>query len=237
MTEASVAPIIHSEPTAPRPVVTVHFAQSLDGRIATRTGDSQWVSGSQSLRLAHQLRASHDAVMVGIGTALIDNPRLTVRLARGRSPRRIVVDSTLRIPLDARVLAEGADQTILATTTRAAPERIRAVEERGATVLFAARNPRGQVDLSDLLARLAARDIGSILVEGGRGLITAMLQDALVSRLVICIAPKVIGAGIEAIGDLDVRRLADALTFSRYHFSLLGEDMIFDGQLATSPSR
>ncbi|MGH2461022.1 MAG: RibD family protein, partial [Chloroflexota bacterium] len=104
-------------------------------------------------------------------------------------------------------------------------------------VLIAARNPRGQVDLPDLLARLAARDVGSILVEGGRGLITAMLQDRLADRLVICIAPKVIGAGVEAIGDLDVRRLDDALTFSRYHFSPLGEDVIFDGQLATSPSR
>ncbi|MGH2461600.1 MAG: RibD family protein, partial [Chloroflexota bacterium] len=133
MTDADVAPIIHSEPTTPRPMVTVHFAQSLDGRIATRTGDSQWVSGPRSLRLAHRLRADHDVVMVGVGTALVDNPRLTVRLSRGNSPRRVVVDSTLRIPLDAQVLADGADTTILATTARAAPERIRAIEERGAT--------------------------------------------------------------------------------------------------------
>lgn len=236
MTDARIAPVIRSEPAAPRPTVTIHVAQTLDGRIATRTGDSQWVSGPRSLRLAHQLRAEHDAVMVGIGTALADNPRLTVRLARGRSPRRIVVDSTLRIPLDSRVLADRAAETILATTARAAPDRIRAVEERGATVLIAAQNPRGQVDLSDLLARLAARDVGSILVEGGRGVITAVLHDRLADRMVICIAPKVIGAGIEAIGDLDIHRLGEALTFSRSCFSLLDEDVIFDGQLAAPPS-
>lgn len=220
----------------PRPTVTVHFAQSLDGRIATRCGDSQWISGSASLRLAHQLRASHAAVMVGIGTVLADDPRLTVRLAPGRSPRRVVVDSTLRIPLDARVLSAAADGTILATTSRATPERIRAVEQRGATVLIATQDPDGRVSFSDLLAQLQARDIGSVLVEGGHGLITTALRARLADRLVICIAPKVIGAGIDAIGDLEIRRLGGALTFRQSHFFPLGEDIIFDGTLAAAPT-
>src|SRR5207248_11623610 len=91
-----------------RPRVTMHYAQTLDGRIATRTGQSQWISGEASLRLAHELRAAHQAVMVGVGTILADNPRLPVRLVDGASPRRIVVASPLRAPLDAHVLTDGA---------------------------------------------------------------------------------------------------------------------------------
>src|ERR687886_2821367 len=118
-----------------RPRVTIHYAQTLDGRIATRTGQSQWISGEASLRLAHELRAAHQAVMVGVGTIFADNPRLTVRLVEGPSPRRIVVDSTLRLPLDAHVLTDGAADTILATTARAPESRLQALRERGAEVL------------------------------------------------------------------------------------------------------
>ena len=95
-----------------RPAVTVHYAQTIDGRIAARNGDAHWVSGESSLRLAHELRASHDAVMVGIGTVLADDPRLTVRLAQGRSPVRVIVDSTLRVPLASNVFTDRTARTI-----------------------------------------------------------------------------------------------------------------------------
>ena len=98
-------------PPANRPRVTLHFAQTLDGRIATRTGCSQWISGPGSLRLAHELRADHDAVMVGAGTVCSDNPRLTVRLVEGHSPLRVIVDSTLRLPLTSNVLTDGQAPT------------------------------------------------------------------------------------------------------------------------------
>src|SRR5438067_7052606 len=112
----------HAEDGA-RTRLTIHYAQTLDGRIATRTGHAQWISGEASLRLAHELRAAHQAVMVGVGTVLVDNPRLTVRLTEGTSPRRVVVDSTLRLPLDAHVLTDDAAETIVATTVRAPDER------------------------------------------------------------------------------------------------------------------
>src|SRR5256886_2676409 len=117
-----------------RPLVTVHYAQTIDGRIASRTGDSRWVSGEGSLRLAHELRAAHDAVLIGIGTVLADDPKLTVRLVPGDSPVRVIVDSQLRIPFDANVFAADG-RTIVATTPLASEERAEAIRARGAEVL------------------------------------------------------------------------------------------------------
>lgn len=214
-----------------RPAVTVHYAQTLDGRIATRTGNSQWISGEGSLRLAHELRASHDAVLVGVGTVLADDPLLTVRLVAGASPRRIVVDSQLRLPTDARVLTTDPGSTIVATTAAALPSRARAIEAIGATVLVVDSDAEDRVELANLLDRLGQLGVRSVLVEGGGKVITSLLRAGLVHRLVVCIAPKVVGAGIEAIGDLDIHRLSDALTFARAGFTALGDDMVFDGEV------
>lgn len=210
--------------------MTVHYAQTLDGRIATRSGHSQWVSCAASLRLAHQLRAANDAILVGVGTVLVDDPQLTVRLTPGQSPLRVVVDTTLRLPLDARILSDRAAATLVATTHRTSPERIDAVRAEGAEVVVL---PEGQggVDLAALLRHLGARGVASVLVEGGASLITSTLRDRLVDRLVVCIAPKLIGSGIEAVGDLAIHRLHDALTFEGASFRRLGDDLIFDGTL------
>src|SRR5437867_1010529 len=214
-----------------RPFVTVHYAQTIDGRIASRTGDSRWVSGEGSLRLAHELRAAHDAVLVGIGTVLADDPKLTVRLVSGDSPVRVVVDSQLRIPLDANVLGPDA-RTIVATTPLASEDRAAAIRARGADVLRVKADADGHVDLGDLLARLRTDGIRSLVVEGGRGMITAMLREHLVDRLTVCIAPKVIGEGIAAVGDLGIDRLCDAMTFERAGFVSVGGDVVFYGEPA-----
>jgi riboflavin-specific deaminase-like protein len=211
----------------------VHYAQSLDGRIATCTGDSQWIGGAASLRLAHQLRAEHAAVLVGRGTVQADNPRLTVRLVDGPSPRRVVVDSQLRLPLTTNLLVDGAAPTCVATTRAAPPERVQAVRERGADVLVVEADGHGQVDLRRLLACLAAEyGLDSVLIEGGGGVITSALRQGVVERLVVCIAARLIGAGVAAVGDLGVTRLQDAPGFSQARFTLLEEDVIFEGQLA-----
>jgi 5-amino-6-(5-phosphoribosylamino)uracil reductase/diaminohydroxyphosphoribosylaminopyrimidine deaminase/5-amino-6-(5-phosphoribosylamino)uracil reductase len=210
--------------------VTVHYAQTIDGRIAARTGDAHWVSGESSLRLAHELRASHDAIMVGIGTVLADDPRLTVRLVDGRSPIRVIVDSTLRIPIAANVLSDRTARTIVATTPTAPQERARAIKAAGGEVLRAHADENGDVDLHDLLRRLRGIGIGSLLIEGGRGIITSALRDHVVDRLTVCIAPKVIGEGVSAVGDLNIDYLREALTFSQARFVTCGEDLIFYGE-------
>jgi diaminohydroxyphosphoribosylaminopyrimidine deaminase/5-amino-6-(5-phosphoribosylamino)uracil reductase len=215
------------------PFVTVKLAQSLDGRIATATGDSQWISSQSSLRFAHKLRREHDAIMVGIGTVLRDNPRLTVRLVNGRNPLRVIVDSRLRIPSGARVLADGAaHDTLVATTEAAAGDRIHELEGIGAEVLrLPARAGEPGLDLAKLLAELGRRRISSVLVEGGARIVTSLLASHLVDRLVVAIAPKIIGKGTEAIGDLGIADLRDAMVFSTFKTRRLGPDIIFDGRL------
>lgn len=224
-------------PSGGPPFVTVKFAQSLDGRIATVTGDSQWISSQSSLRFAHKLRREHDAIMVGIGTVLRDDPRLTVRLVNGRNPLRIIVDSRLRLPLTARVLAQGAaHHTLIAATERAASERVRALERLGAEVLqLPTGNTETGVDLAELFAELGRRKISSVLVEGGARIVTSLLAARLVDRLVIAIAPKIIGQGTEAVGDLKIAHLRDAIVFSTFKTRRLGPDIIFDGLLKPEP--
>jgi riboflavin-specific deaminase-like protein len=226
-----------NEQPYPRPKVTVHYAQTLDGRIATRTGQSQWIGGEASLHLAHRLRADHEAIMVGVGTVLADDPRLTVRLVEGCSPLRVVVDSTLRLPMSANVLCDGAARTLVATTARAPHQRMDEVRRLGVEVLVMGQDGEGRVDLHDLLRRLYARGVGSMLLEGGRQLITSALRARLVDRLVVCISPKVMGTGIEAVGDLGVDWLGEALTFEESVFMNLEGDIIFDGRLATRAER
>jgi diaminohydroxyphosphoribosylaminopyrimidine deaminase/5-amino-6-(5-phosphoribosylamino)uracil reductase len=241
------------------PFVTVKFAESLDGRIATSSGDSQWISSEVSLRFAHQLRSEHGAVLVGIGTVLADDPQLTVRLVSGPNPIRVVVDTRLRIPDTARILLDAAAQrTIIATTERAELSRVSKLENLGAEVLVIAAVQRMAgadsakalktapdsgaaerygVDLTSLLGALGQIGIASVLVEGGSAIITSLLADRRVDRLVAAIAPKIIGKGIEAVGDLRIERLRDALTFRSTRVRRLGGDIIFDGRLNQSIDR
>lgn len=215
------------------PFVTVKYAQSLDGRIATSTGDSKWISGPAALRLAHRLRREHDAIIVGIGTVLADNPQLTVRLVKGRNPLRVVIDSELRTPADALVLAGGAATgTLIAAAANVDEKRVSEIQKLGADILRVPFAPNGSgIDIARLLGKLGRRGIGSVLVEGGSGIITSLLAARAVNRLIVVIAPKIIGSGTEAIGDLGITRLSEALTFSSVKVRRLGDDIIFDGRL------
>ena len=215
-----------------RPTVTVSYAQTLDGRLATSGGSSRWISCSESLRFAHTLRSEHDAVMVGAGTACKDDPRLTVRHVPGKDPLRVVVDGSLRPPLTAAVLANGAaGGTVLAVTDRAPEAQREGAASLGATVLRLPACEGGRVDLGALLAELYARGVRSVMVEGGAALITSLLRDRLVDRLAVCIAPKVLGSGIEAVGDLGVRELADSLILTETSVVRYGVDLVLDARV------
>jgi riboflavin-specific deaminase-like protein len=216
---------------SPRPSITIKIAQTLDGRIATLTGQSQWITCEPARALAHELRATHDAVLVGIGTVLYDNPRLTVRLVDGPDPLRVVADTNLRIPLDRALLTEHPERTICVAAEDAPRERVEAVRKLGARVIFGRRDG-AHLDLVDMLSRLYGLGIRSLMVEGGAGITTALLRAGLVDRLVVCIAPKVLGTGLDAVGDLGIRDLGQALTFSETTIRQLGPDILFDGRVA-----
>ena len=215
-----------------RPVVTVSYAQTLDGRLATADGSSQWISSSESLRFAHTLRAKHEAIMVGAGTACRDDPRLTVRLVPGNNPLRVVVDSTLRTPLTAAVLANGAAAgTVFAVTERASADRCAEANLLGATVLRLPAGTEGHVDLKALLSELYASGVRSVLVEGGAALITSLLCNRLVDRLAVCVAPKILGSGIEAVGDLGICELDESLALIDTSITPYGVDVVFDSRI------
>lgn len=213
-----------------RPFVTLSYAQSLDGSIAARRGEQTIISGPEASRLTHQLRAHHDAILVGIGTVIADDPRLTVRLVRGQDPQPIVVDSRLRFPAWARLLREGRRPWI-ATTEAADQGRQAGLEAAGARVFRLPAGPDGMVSLPALLAHLDQLHIRSLMVEGGAAVISHFLAEHLADRLVLTIAPVMLG-GLNAVAELGQLngRVMPQLAWSRYH--LLGKDMILWGDLA-----
>lgn len=176
-----------------RPLVTVSYAQSVDGSIATRNREQLRLSSHQSMVLTHRIRATCDAIVIGINTLLVDNPLLTVRLAVGASPQPIVLDSHLRIPLQARLLERTDHRCWLACTDVSDPTRVGAVERRGGEVICCRRDRDNRVDLPHLLQQLGERGIRSIMVEGGGQVITSFLEARLVDQLIITIAPRLVG--------------------------------------------
>jgi len=214
------------------PFVTLKFAQSIDGRIATASGHSRWISSEQSLKFAHALRSHHDAVLVGSGTLSKDDPELTVRLSRGRNPLRVVVDSHLRISLNARILKDqDKARTIVATTNYADREKRARLTDLGIEVLAVDTDKDRRVDLMRLLMELGKRNISSVLVEGGADIITSMLVEQLPDRVIIIIAPKIVGKGIEAIGDLGIKNINESLRLAYRKVRRLGDDLIIDGRI------
>jgi len=212
-------------PRDDRPYVVLKYAQTLDGRIATRTGDSKWISGEPERRASHALRAACDAVLVGIGTVIADDPQLTVRLVPGTSPLRIVLDTTLRIPATAHILGDAAS-TLVITTERSSPERRRELRSRGVGVRVTDPEPPYGVELTRTLTLLREAGIRSLLVEGGAAVITSFLRHRLVDRLVVGIAPTILGAGTEAVGDLSVARVSDGLRLTGRSVYSLGDDVV-----------
>ncbi len=214
-----------------RPFVTAKFAASLDGRIATRTGDSRWISSPESRELGHRLRERHDAVVVGVSTVLHDDPELTVRHdGAPRQPLRVVLDSRLRTPASARLLHSAGGQVLIATTAAAPPGRAAELEAAGAEVLVVA-DRDGRVDLEALLAMLGKRPVISVLVEGGAAVLGSLRDRRLIDCVVAILAPRLIGgdAAPGAVGGSGAGSLADTLDLGDVEVERLGGDVIVTG--------
>lgn len=206
-----------------RPFVTLTYAQALDGSLA-RPGQTTTLSGPEALHLTHQLRASHDAILIGIGTVLIDDPKLTVRLVDGPHPQPIVLDSRLRIPLTASLLNQAQRSPWLAVTDPE-PGRAAEVEAAGARVLRLPSDNAGRIALPALLDTLTQLGIKRLMVEGGAQVIQSFLEQRLANHLVITLAPRFLG-GLPA-----VQTLATPLDLFNVRYRQLGADLIVEADL------
>jgi len=218
------------------PFVVLKLAATLDGKIATTSGDSRWISGEAARRLVHRLRSEVDAVLVGSGTVLADDPQLTVRHYSGanrKNPVRIVVDTRLRTPLSSQLLRTAHEiKTIIATTQQAPKSKISKIKQCGAEV-FVASSRNGRVDLKRLMRHLAQQGIAYVVVEGGSELSAAALRDGVVDKVFFFYAPKIIG-GAHAhsmVGGKGVPRISDAIRLTNVHYKKLGEDILVEGYI------
>ena len=223
--------------TTKRPFVILKTAMSLDGKIATRTGDSRWITTKIARQYVHKLRDEVDAILVGIETVLKDNPRLTVRIEtpdsdrQARKPTRIIVDSRARVPLSAKVLNKVAP-TIVAVTQVAPSRKIVALKKKGVKVLLL-KNKNGKVDLKELLKRLGKLEITNLLVEGGGRINAAFLKNGLVDKILFFIAPKIIGGEgaptpVEGEG---IARIKDAISLKNIDIKSFGGDTLIEGYI------
>lgn len=210
-----------------RPLVTVSYAQSVDGSIATRNRNPLRLSSRQSMILTHRIRAHSDAVIIGINTLLADDPLLTVRFIEGSDPQPIVLDSNLRIPHQARLLERTDRRCWLACTDANKPARCREVEVKGAEIICCRQDQNGRVDLPSLLRLLGERGIRSIMVEGGSRVITSFIENRLVDKLIITIAPRLVG-GLPVLD----RHLEDSslLQLNSISYQSCGPDLILWAQ-------
>jgi riboflavin-specific deaminase-like protein len=225
-----------------RPLVTLHFAQSLDGRIGFGPGSERaLLSSAEGVVSAHRARREHDAVLVGIETVLHDDPRLTVRGAEGAQPLRVVLDSELRLPEAARLLApeEGAGKVLVfGCVQRASAARRQRLEAAGAEVWLTAADGNGRVALAEALETLAARGVRRLLVEGGAKVLTSFLQAGLAERAEVEIAPLWLGApATPGLCELGVGHLGQALRLERVEVTRLGQNLLVRGDILYPPRR
>jgi len=219
--------------TTKLPFVIAKAAMSLDGKIATRTGDSQWITGPAAREKTHRFRDRYDAILVGIGTVLSDNPSLTTRLpgGKGRDPIRIVLDSHARTPPDCKMLNQDSPApTYIITGENANPTRAKELEDAGARVIRLEKSRQG-INLHCLLKWLGEEQITSLLVEGGAGVHGSFFEEGLVDKVAWFIAPKIIG-GREApgpVGGQGIESLKDALQLEKIEVSFCGEDIFIEG--------
>lgn len=219
------------------PYVLINAAMTLDGKIATKTGDSKWISSPDSLEHVHQLRSEYASIAVGVNTVIIDNPSLTIRIEgqEERCHKRIIFDSKGRIPLDSKVLNDAfAHQTIIITTSLMKEDVRREVLKLGAHVIVV-NELDGHVDIKDAMIALYQQNIESCFIEGGGEIIASAFKANIVNEVSICIAPKLIG-GQEAkgiMGDIGVEKLSSAIQLEFTGFTPMKKDIIIHAKVVS----
>jgi diaminohydroxyphosphoribosylaminopyrimidine deaminase / 5-amino-6-(5-phosphoribosylamino)uracil reductase len=219
--------------TTGMPFVTLKIAQTLDGKIATASGESQWITGEKARNEGHRLRDTNDAILVGINTVLKDDPSLTTRIASGRDPIRVILDSRLRIPLAAKVLAQkSTSKTIVATLATAPATRIKRLRDAGAEVI-PVKAAQGRLDLRDLMKKLAKRGVVSVLVEGGAEVHASAIRAGIADKAILFIAPMLMtGAdSLCAIGGVSPTRLDRAIRLKDVTVRFVGADLMLMGYI------
>lgn len=213
------------------PYVTLKLAESLDGKISAADGSSKWISGEASRSLVKRMREEHDAVMVGIGTVLKDDPFLLDADRKGYATRRVVIDSRLRIPERSNLISTAARSRLIIGTTSQIPDfKLKRLGRVDGVEIVQCRTRSGRVDLKDLMAKLAERGIVSLLVEGGGELAGSLVDERLVDEVVIFIAPKLIGGGALSVRGKGAANIKDAVGISRMTFEQCGDDIVVRGR-------
>ena len=212
-----------------KPFLTMKAGSTLDGKIATHTADSKWITSAEARNDVHVLRNEHMAILVGVNTVIEDDPELTTRIPNGRNPIRIILDSTLRIPLDSKVVTDGQAETWIFTAQKFDQEAKEKLEERGITIFPTSGSVH--VDPNDVVRILGEKLISSVLVEGGGTIHAAFLENQLIDKVEIYIAPKLVGGShaptfLEGTG---VGFMRDAVDLEDLQITQIGKDFKFTG--------
>ena len=214
---------------AKRPFVILKVAMSADGKIATSSGDSKYITSKEARAYVHQLRTEVDAVMIGSNTVLKDNPELTPRLVKGKDPTKIVVDSSLKIPKNSNLMKEPS-KLIIATTNKASKNEIKKLQQKGFRIVVTKSN-KGMVDLKELMKELGKMEIMTVMIEGGSQVNSSAISEGIVDKVLIFTAPKIIGNGKGAIGNLGIKKISNAINIKNPEIRKIGKDLLIEGYL------
>ena len=213
------------------PYVTVKVAQTLDGKIATFNNQSKWITSKPSREEVHRMRACYDAVLIGRKTALIDDPKLTVRLAEGRDPLRIILDSRLRIDLKRTMFLNNPEKNIIIVTSLESKQKLKKIaslKKLGIKILFVPTDKDNRVSLPHTLKALGKENITSIMVEGGQEIFSGFIREKMTDELRIFISPKLLGKGLSAFSDLGITLLEKSQHWGIHRCEKIGDDVLLE---------
>lgn len=213
------------------PYVALKAAQTLDGKIADLSGSSKWISSLQSRRYVHSLRSCYDAVLIGYSTAKIDDPSLTVRFVEGRNPKRVVMDSDLKLSMKLHLFSNNSDGNLIVITKRKSmtkERKIQMLRSRGVQIICVKENKDGTLNLNDMLKKLSDNNIASVLVEGGRNIYNSFVRQNLFDEILLFICPKLLGSGISVVDNIGVTSIRKALKLKIRSAEKIGDDILVE---------